>query len=591
MLEHVNKELVPMKAHYFLYNAATGPIVPFLPTIAKQLGFSSSLVGTIYTILPISGLIAKPLFGGLADKFRLHKTIFLIFQVILAIGFFTINFIPEIESSAEVTFTCDRGISFIEVCSTKGFSPKITYDALNSITLYSNCQLSCNITNNTYNESCSKPNATQFCQLIRTNVIEGTTFNFTVGFNMYQNLPTGNCVNVRVLNMTFSESVVHAPACSFNLRTSCMASCRNNPIMNHLLEEVRNGRNVSQTSTYQFHLFLWAAIVSWVGMAVVVSIADAICCALLGDENRKDYGKQKMWGSIGFGIFGISAGYLIDVFSRGQSQKDYTCIFYIMLIAMILDIIVSFTIKKKNIEYSKGDPSVLWELLSVGKEGRVLVFGWWCIGAGMCTGVVWNFLFWYTEDIATHSEAAWIKTVQGLLTGVQCFLGELPFNFISGAVLRKLGHVNVMSFVLLIYAARFMAYSMVRNLWVFLPLEILHGPTLGLCWPTMVSYADKVAPSGMRATMQGFVGAVFEGVGVSAGSLLCGWLMNVYGGVVTFRIFSIGALIWLAIYWILQLLLQKAKASPIHQGHNHLASYATPDDAILLTMNQELQTY
>lgn len=53
-----------------------------------------------------------------------------------------------------------------------------------------------------------------------------------------------------------------------------------------------------------------------------------------------------MWGSIGFGIFGISAGYLVDVFSHGSTEKDYTCIFYIMLIAMIFDIVVSATLKK-----------------------------------------------------------------------------------------------------------------------------------------------------------------------------------------------------------------------------------------------------
>jgi len=53
-----------------------------------------------------------------------------------------------------------------------------------------------------------------------------------------------------------------------------------------------------------------------------------------------------MWGSVGFGIFGISTGYLVDVLSQGQNKKDYTCIFYIMLIAMMLDIVVSATLKK-----------------------------------------------------------------------------------------------------------------------------------------------------------------------------------------------------------------------------------------------------
>lgn len=53
-----------------------------------------------------------------------------------------------------------------------------------------------------------------------------------------------------------------------------------------------------------------------------------------------------MWGSIGFGIFGISAGYLVDIFSEGQIQKDYTCIFFIMLVFMILDIIMSARLRK-----------------------------------------------------------------------------------------------------------------------------------------------------------------------------------------------------------------------------------------------------
>lgn len=47
----------------------TAPVVPFLPTYAKQLGFSSVVVGTIYTVLPITGMLAKPLFGVIADRY------------------------------------------------------------------------------------------------------------------------------------------------------------------------------------------------------------------------------------------------------------------------------------------------------------------------------------------------------------------------------------------------------------------------------------------------------------------------------------------------------------------------------------------
>lgn len=95
---NIDFKLLPMKAHYFLYNGGewigmrvrklsfvcrylmplflfislfegTGSVVPFMPVYARQLGFSTFVVGSIYSILPILGLVAKPLFGALADKF------------------------------------------------------------------------------------------------------------------------------------------------------------------------------------------------------------------------------------------------------------------------------------------------------------------------------------------------------------------------------------------------------------------------------------------------------------------------------------------------------------------------------------------
>lgn len=48
----------------------TAAVMPFMPVFARQLGFSPFVVGTIYTILPILGLVSKPLFGALADRYE-----------------------------------------------------------------------------------------------------------------------------------------------------------------------------------------------------------------------------------------------------------------------------------------------------------------------------------------------------------------------------------------------------------------------------------------------------------------------------------------------------------------------------------------
>jgi len=80
---------------------------------------------------------------------------------------------------------------------------------------------------------------------------------------------------------TFLDSTAHVPVCGHQLKTSCIATCHNNAFIN-LLQEAKDSQIDRRHSTYQFYLFLWAAIISWIGMAVVVSIADTICLDLLG---------------------------------------------------------------------------------------------------------------------------------------------------------------------------------------------------------------------------------------------------------------------------------------------------------------------
>jgi len=97
------------------YISGTAPVVPFLPVYARQLGFSGVIVGMIYTVLPITGMLAKPIFGAIADRFRLQKTLFLAFQIVTALSFFAIQFIPEIQTGStarSAVLDCDAETFF-----------------------------------------------------------------------------------------------------------------------------------------------------------------------------------------------------------------------------------------------------------------------------------------------------------------------------------------------------------------------------------------------------------------------------------------------------------------------------------------------
>lgn len=223
---------------------------------------------------------------------------------------------------------------------------------------------------------------------------------------------------------------------------------------------------------------------------------------------------------------------------------------------------------------------------------RCVVFFVWCVAIGLCTALIWNFLFIYLEGLGG---ASYMKTLEGLVMAIQCFGGELPFFFMSGWILKRIGHVNAMSLVLFGFGVRFFLYSMLQNPWYVLPIELLNGITFGLFYATMASYASIVAPPGTEATMQvsfppktphsisyGFyasqslVGAIFEGVGVSIGSQIAGQLFAAVGARTTFEIFGIGAFIVFIIHVCLQMYLQRNGSSENGKGRPSLASASAP---------------
>jgi hypothetical protein len=70
-----------------------------------------------------------------------------------------------------------------------------------------------------------------------------------------------------------------------------------------------------------------------------------------------------------------------------------------------------------------------------------------------------------------------------------------------------------MTLVLGAFGVRFLIYSVLTNPWTILPVELFQGITYGIFYSNMASYAYVVSPPGSAATVQGLVGAAFEGIG------------------------------------------------------------------------------
>ena len=273
-------------------------------------------------------------------------------------------------------------------------------------------------------------------------------------------------------------------------------------------------------------------------------------------------------------------GYLIDSQSTA-GHKNYTPAFLLMGGLLVLDLIIS---SRMQLSISVKPSSMLGDMWHLLSTPRVIIFVIWCTAVGILTSVVWQWLLWFLQDLSTamHSDKFgckdsegpdWVTLLLGLNMGIQCWVGEVPMFFLSGFVIKTLGHSNTMTLVLGAFGFRFLLYSFITNPWYSLPIEILNGITFGIFYATMTSYAHIISPPGFESTMQGIVGAAFEGLGVAIGSFVGGAVYKAYGGVFMFRAFGLFAIIMcLAHAFVHIMLLKCVKEDDKQPGFNVVAT-------------------
>ncbi|XP_069973966.1 maltose permease [Penaeus vannamei] len=101
---NIDKKMLPMKLHYIAAFAGMGPLIPFLPVIARQKGMSDEAVGMIWTALPFLSLLAKTSAGAMADYLRAHRAIFLSAVVVMGGALTGIYWCPDVGKDSTADF-------------------------------------------------------------------------------------------------------------------------------------------------------------------------------------------------------------------------------------------------------------------------------------------------------------------------------------------------------------------------------------------------------------------------------------------------------------------------------------------------------
>ncbi|CAL4131794.1 unnamed protein product, partial [Meganyctiphanes norvegica] len=289
------------------------------------------------------------------------------------------------------------------------------------------------------------------------------------------------------------------------------------------------------------------------GTSTCVTMTDTVCFTILGDDRHK-YGEQRVWGTVGMGLFCIVSGGLIDLYSQNLPQKDYLPAFILSFVILIIDIAL---VAKMKIPSKENGDIKFGEVGSTILDIRVFIFLTSVIVGGLGLGMIWIFKLILVEDVALAWDKDFpaLKLLQGLDMGIETFGGEVAFFFLSGMIIKRLGHplVFIMGFTAL--GLRSVFYAVVSNPWIFLPIEFLNGPSYSFFHTAISSYASLIAPNGAQALFQALNRAFFC-IGYSIAGMLGGWSYQEIGGSKTFLVLGISILLYTVLYAISQALLK-----------------------------------
>ncbi|KAL3880671.1 hypothetical protein ACJMK2_032893 [Sinanodonta woodiana] len=581
----INRLLLPVKGIYFFFIAAVGDLLPFIPVYMKQLGLSSTETGIIYGVMPFLSFFVRPLFGAVADKFHKHKLILCLCCILTGLFYGLLLVTPtkgrgdsEQHLTSPVQFQCNPVDSFLRECTrSMGNSSdalkKCPMSILDDIWLYENNnntkEMACSI--NCKNKFSLAPNlricftnsTDQFddyaCKTSLNSSRSGQFFTFSVKnievpFNYIiggKTVADGvECKDFNLKNVIYKENRFYQILCNEEALLDCTVHCDH---IKEMKPECSLHANTVLSTTFWVFLviYLLANIVS----SPAFSLMDAFAYDILG-ERRGLWGRQRLWGTIGFALFAVTSTFIMDHLSKTTTHIDYSLSFYIFIGLMICAAVTSFFLEvSENLVVQQ----MFKNMSRLLKYPNVIVFLIILTCFGINNAVIEVFLFWYLKDMGST------QLNLGLCLVANCSV-EVVMLFFAGDIIKKVGQTKCLYLALAAFAIRFFAHSFITNPWYALPIETLHGITFGLMYAAASSYGSVIAPPGMSATVQGLVGGVYFGLGKGIGSLVTGKLFDqkegLLGQVWTFRLYGFVSIFTLVIYLLYNLCFDKQRPEP-----------------------------
>jgi nucleoside transporter len=250
-----------------------------------------------------------------------------------------------------------------------------------------------------------------------------------------------------------------------------------------------------------------------------MSLTNAICFHHIANA-QTEFGRVRLWGTIGW----IAASWPFVFILAGKTGPELhaalSSIFTIAGIASMALAAFSLTLPHTPPAPREG-ASAPMKAIGLLRDPVMLVL----FVATTMDALVHQCYFQWTSPFLQQAGLAENWIMPAMSVGQ---IAEIASMAVLGWALAKFGWRWTMTLGILAHAARFFVFAIGDPLWLMVAINAVHGMCYAFFFAAVYIFVDERCPRDARASAQGLFNLVILGFGPFAGSLLWGWLGDVF---------------------------------------------------------------
>jgi MFS transporter, PPP family, 3-phenylpropionic acid transporter len=250
----------------------------------------------------------------------------------------------------------------------------------------------------------------------------------------------------------------------------------------------------------------------------IMGLADSMATAQ-AKEQGSDYGKIRMWASLGWFIAVSGFGIIMDSLGFGPESP---LLFVVLIISYSIVFLVSLTLTERKAEVQdKIEFTVIKQFM---RNRSFVIFILAVIFHYASMSPFGIFVGPLVQELGLSQSV--LGMTAGMASGVEVLV-LLSFGWLA----TRLRLESIMLIAVILTSLRWLMVSFVSTAIPLILIQCLHGATAGLFIAAAVTFAGELAPKGMKVSAQMMLALAGAGLGNLIGVNIAGILFDFFGSI------------------------------------------------------------